>query len=125
VIKIYWDANINGPDAADVLPTLCNDPPLCETGPQGTVNFNQFTLNGVADLGEPGCFYAINAFLSVDLLPNPSRYYLRIFEADGVTPLWTSDVKTLVSGYQEIHLLQSEWICGSGSPQCVVRDEQE
>jgi hypothetical protein len=43
---------------------------------------------------------------------------------DGTTILWTSAVKTLAAGYQEIYFTYAEWTCGS-NPTCVVHDEHE
>ena len=125
IVKIFWDSNGNGPDLTDPQPTVCTDPPLCEQGPIGTVNYNQFTMNGTANGYGPGYFLTDYNFNSVNVMPDPPRYYLRIYELDGVNFLWTSRVFTLTSGAQEIWLSQSDWTCGRGGPQCVVRDEHE
>ncbi|MDD5087672.1 MAG: hypothetical protein PHI18_02585 [bacterium] len=61
----------------------------------------------------------------MDLLPPNTSYYLRVYEPDGTTVLWTSTVKTMASGPQEVTWTRSEWTCGAGGPQCIVRDEQE
>lgn len=127
VVKIFWDSNNNGPDFSDPQPTLCNNPPLCDdgSGPQGSSNLTQFTLNGDAEIGQPGCFVMLTGLISVDILPTPAGFYLVIFDTNGTTRLWTSSVHTMISGYQEVYLLESDWTCGSGLPRCVVRDEHE
>ena len=125
LVKIFWDANSNGPDTTDVQPTVCIDPPNCLQGPNGTVNYNQFTLNGQSQGLGAGYFYPYPNFTSAFTLPDPPRYYLRVYDTDGVTVLWTTRVYTLAIGPQEIWIQQSDWTCGSGGPQCVVRDEHE
>jgi hypothetical protein len=126
IVKIFWDADGNGPSPNDLQPSLCNDPPNCESGaPTGSVNLNQLPLNGVSALGQAGFFAAFDAFFSVALMPSPSRYYLVILAADNQTVLWTSNVETLVPGYQELYLTGSDWTCGSGGPRCVVVNEHE
>lgn len=124
LIRIFWDVNSNGPDALDPQPTRCveSNPELC---PPGTVNFIEFPFNGNVLGGAPGFFTTTDYFISYGILPTPARYYLRVYEADGITLLWTSAVKTLASGPQDIAFLRSEWTCGAGGPQCIVRDESE
>ncbi|MFZ5432466.1 MAG: hypothetical protein ACOZB3_01710 [Calditrichota bacterium] len=125
VVKIFWDQDGDGPDETDPQPTVCTDPPLCELGPVGTVNFNEFTINGEFWFGIGGYFIPDLFFNSVNVLPESPRYYLRIYETDGTTVLWTSSVKTLTSGPQEVYWTRAEWTCGPAGPQCVVRDEHE
>jgi len=125
LIKIFWDSNSNGPDVTDPQPAVCIDPPNCEQGPPGSVNYNQFTMNGQAQQFGPGYFYTAAYFSSSGILPDPPRYYLRIYQTDGINILWTTRVFTLSSGLQEIYLQQSDWTCGAGGPQCTVRDEHE
>lgn len=126
IIRIFWDVDSDGPDITDPLAPLCEAPPVCEDPAPGTVNFNQFTMNGTeVELGA-GYFYtaplSFNSFLG---LPNPSRFYLRIYEADGTNILWTSVVKTIADGYQEVNFVRADWTCGATGPQCIVRDEHE
>ena len=125
VVKILWDDDSDGADLDDSLAILCDSPPLCEEGPVGTVNRNQFLMNGQAAMGLAGYFAMESGFASVGALPNPPRYFLRLYEADGVTPLWTSNVYTLSTGAQEIFITQADWGCGGAGPQCIVIDEQE
>jgi hypothetical protein len=124
-VKIFWDTNSNGPDATDPQPTVCIDPPLCEQGPPGAVNYDHFLMNGQAQGYGVGYFYTDPSFVSSGILPSPPLYYLRIYDTDGTTVLWTSRVFTIISGVQDIFLQYSDWTCGSGGPQCVVRDEHE
>ncbi|RPH95995.1 hypothetical protein EHM69_02650 [candidate division KSB1 bacterium] len=125
VIKIFWDSDSDGPDLTDPLAPVCNDPPDCESGePYASLNMNQFTFNGTAIEFGTGFFMTDPAFRSISGLPTPARYYLRVYELDGITVLWTSTVLTMVSGMQEFYLLGSDWTCGS-TPQCIVRDEHE
>ena len=86
---------------------------------------NQFTMNGTAVEIGAGYFYQEGSFSSVLQSPVPPRFYLRIYEADGTNILWTSVVKTIGDGYQEIPFTRAEWTCGTVGPQCIVRDEHE
>ena len=98
-IQIFWDNDGNGPDDDDPQPTLCDTPPLCEGGPVGTVNRNQFALNGEAQFIGAGYFAMESAFASVGgLPPNPQRYYLRLC-IGGMR--WESSVCTLTAGARE------------------------
>lgn len=125
IIKIFWDSDSDGPDLTDPQPTICDAPPLCEGGPAQTVNFNEFPINA-AEWEYPAGYFLASTYFSCNLsMPTPPRYYLRIYETDGTTVLWTSTTKTLTTGLQEINLLRSDWTCGSGGPQCLVRDEHE
>lgn len=125
IVKIFWDVDSDGVDLTDPQPTVCNNPPLCEDGPVGTVSLNEFTMNG-AVYYSAGYFYQDMVFASVGVIPTPPRYYLRVYDVDGTTVLWTSSVQTLnTSDFTELNLLQSDWTCGSTGPQCVVRDEHE
>ncbi|HEY3295031.1 MAG TPA: hypothetical protein VGL38_06315 [bacterium] len=125
IVKIFWDSNNNGPDLVDPQPQVCIDPPDCIDGPPGSVNYNQFQMNGTAGGYGAGYFVTDNPnFASSGVTPDPSRYYLRIYQPDGVTVLWTSRAFTITTGAQEIWMQQSDWTCGTG-PQCVVRDEHE
>jgi hypothetical protein len=125
VVKIYWDVDSDGPDLTDPMPTICDVPPECETGPNGTINFNQFAMNGVSIFGVAGYFETEWVFLSAAILPDPPRYYLRIYDPGSGNFLWTSTVKTLTSGLQEVNTVRADWTCGTGGPQCMVRDEHE
>ncbi|MBU0509395.1 hypothetical protein KKH27_11250 [bacterium] len=125
LVKIFHDVDEDGPDDTDPQPILCDVPPNCETGPAGTHNYNQFTMNGLVLLGEAGYFGTEVNFTGVFNMPPTPTYYLRVYEPDGTTVLWTSSVKTMAIGPQEITWSRAEWTCGSGGPQCVVRDEQE
>jgi hypothetical protein len=123
IVKIYWDTDSDGPDLEDPQPTLC-DLPDCET-PFGSVNFNEFPMNGTGQGVGAGYFIMETAFSSVGGLPTPARYYLRLYELDGVTPLWTTAAFTLVNGYQDVILDDEQWTCGGLGPQCIVLDETE
>jgi hypothetical protein len=124
-IKIFWDVDSDGPDLTDPQPTVCDVPPECDTGPVGTVNYNAFSFNGTAMGRGAGYFEPAALFVQSLDMPNPPRFYLRVYESDGVTLLWTSAVKIVVSGVQDIHFPRNEWTCGTGGPQCLVRDEHE
>jgi len=125
IVRIFQDADQDGPDDTDPLAPLCNDPPMCESAlPTFSHNYNEFTMNGEAELEEGG-YFVTHSFRSIGALPSTPYYYLRVYELDGVTVLWTSSVKTLVTGPQEVTWTRGEWTCGAGGPQCIVRDEQE
>jgi hypothetical protein len=126
IVKIFWDSDSDGPDDQDPQPTICAVPPNCLSGPARTVNYNRFFMNGEAVGRGPGYFQTASAFKSALQLPVPARYYLRIYDpADSTQILWTSAVKTLVSGPQTVSFIRGDWSCGTGQPQCVVRDEHE
>jgi len=125
IVRVYWDADSDGVDLTDPIAPLCDVPPQCEEGPPGTFNFNEFPMNGAAVGLGAGYFYADYGMDSHGAMPDPPRYYLRIYEPDGVNFIWTSAVKTMTSGFQEVLLRHSDWTCGSGGPQCMVRDEHE
>jgi hypothetical protein len=127
IIRIFHDRNPVGPDPTDLQPVICNNPPDCEDGPVGRVNFNEFTVNGVESGNGAGYFYTARNFASAGGLPTGSPYYyLRIYEPDGVTVLWTSEMMWMgMQGYYEIHLTAESWTCGQGGVQCLVIDETE
>jgi hypothetical protein len=127
MIKIFWDADSDGPDADDVQPTVCDYPELgCQGGPPETVNYNEFEFNGTYWNFGAGYFFAFSDFVSAVVLPDPPRYYLRVYEEDGETLLWTSTVRTMGPGLNEDwSLIESDWTCGSSGPECVVIDEVE
>lgn len=124
LIRFLWDNDNNGPDAGDTLAPLCIDPPNCEQGPAGTVNYNGLPFNGSAVLGSAGYFAFESTIASVGSF-TPSTFFLRVYDTDGTTPLWTSVVYTLNPGPQEIFIQQADWTCGAGGSQCVVIDETE
>jgi len=123
-IKIFMDIDSDGPDNEDPQPTVCTDPPFCSSPPDG-VNFNTFYFNGTEYLGGLGQFYADPAFTCIGTIPGTGRFYLRIYEADNVTLLWTSRVFTVSAGWQEISFVDADWTCGQVGPQCLVVDETE
>lgn len=126
LVKIFQDVDDDGPDDTDPQPIVCDAPPECEYGPPGTHNYNQFTLNGMEIMEAEGYFWVELDFRSVNTMPpGLPKYYLRVYEPDGVTVLWTSTVKTMTQGPQERIWTRAEWTCGAGGPQCIVRDEQE
>jgi hypothetical protein len=125
IVRIFQDTNSNGPDPTDPQPTICEDPP--DNCPDGTVNFVEFTINGVLlGLGE-GYFYTTPSFSSFGGVPPGAQYYyLRIYEADGVTVLWTTETFFIsAGGYTEIAIPEENWTCGQGGVQCLVVDETE
>ncbi len=125
VVKIFWDQNNNGPDISDPQAPLCTDAPACEVGPPGTHNYNQFLMNGVDYAGGEGFFATTQNFISASQLSNPSIFYLRVYEPDATTVLWTSTTRTFVPGPQDVFYAPADWSCGATGPQCVVLDESE
>jgi hypothetical protein len=96
-VKIYWDENNNGiADSTDPQPPLCTDPPNCA----GTVNYNEFPMNGGAMLGVPGWFVVENDFNTIGDVLTPNRFFLRIFCTDGHV-LWTSELVQFPPGPSE------------------------
>jgi len=88
MIYIYWDSNSNGPDASDPLASAIPEPCV--------VNYDQFALNGAANLGIPGGFVADLDFCSAGCMPSPATFYLRVPHGNG--GMWTSATATFVSG---------------------------
>lgn len=124
VVKIFQDVDNDGPDAEDPQPVVCTDPPDCIT-PFDAVNFNEFLVNGDALFIGTGYFGTEVSLTCASTVPANPHYYLRIYEVDGITPLWTSTVATAVIGYQEVNFTDEDWTCGAGGPQCTVIDETE
>ncbi|MBU0692184.1 hypothetical protein KKC97_12945 [bacterium] len=124
IVRIFADADYDGPDPEDPQPTLCADPP--DNCAQGTVNIDQFTTNGVSVSLGAGYFASSPTLVSYGGLPPYFFYYLRIYEADGTTVLWTTDTFLLsTSGPIAIFLTEEDWTCGQGGIQCLVVDETE
>jgi titin len=91
-VRIYHDRNSNGPDDADTLLTICDNPPGCEGSVVRTVNYNTFGINGAnppdCGINFPGGFstdcppydlppYGLGLFGVGDTL-SPNRIYLRV-----------------------------------------------
>lgn len=107
-IFIYWDANSNGPDMADQQPVVGSG--------FGQCNYNTFAINGEAELGIPGAFFAIETFTISSHTPQPSRYYL-VVESGPCADRWESVVVTVNDGYSEPTLESgAEWSCMLSSP---------
>jgi hypothetical protein len=104
-LMIYWDANSNGPDAADVQPTVGDL--------AGNVNYNQFAINGDAQGIGTGFFASESDFVSVGVVPQPPRYYIRVLCSDG-SQHWVSEVAVLASGPQEVYF--TNWNCSPCAP---------
>lgn len=123
-IRIFLDTDSDGPDLTDPQPAICIDPPDCVT-PFDAVNFNEFTVNGVFLGIGAGYFGTDPAFSCTSAIPVPGRFYLRIYEPDNTTVLWTSTVFTVIVGLQDIYFTDADWTCGAVGPQCTVIDESE
>ena len=67
-IRIYHDWNSNGPDNADTLLRVCDDPPVCDAGPNGSVNYNTFWINGAH---QPTCMASLR--FPTRSMPKPCR----------------------------------------------------
>lgn len=125
VVKLFWDSDSDGPDETDPQAPLCNGAPNCETGPIGSVNINQWTMNGVAQGFGAGYWVLDNSIYSSLGMPVPARYYLRVYEADGTTVIWTSSWREFVADIQTVEWTFADWTCGAAGPQCTVIDEHE
>lgn len=104
-VRIYWDANNNGPDPSDVMPPV-GDCPAC-------LVINSFPLNGETELGIPGTFCGETGFGIGANFPQPWRFFLRVLVCDNDI-MWTTPSFTLVDGYQEVDL--SVWNCEPCAP---------
>lgn len=125
IVRIFADADYDGPDPEDPQPTLCEDPENC---PVGTVSITEFTTNGVSSGLGAGYFTTSPSptFQSYGGLPPYFFYFLRVYDADGVTVLWTTDTFPLASaGPIAVFLTEEDWTCGQGGIQCLVVDETE
>ncbi|MCC6476802.1 T9SS type A sorting domain-containing protein [bacterium] len=91
VIKVFWDANGNGPDTTDAQPVEGAGPMEC--------NFNQFTVNG-AGFGLPGGFFTETAFSIPTGVPDSPSYYLKIC-LDANELQWVTDTFVVSAGLQE------------------------
>ena len=124
LIKIFQDVDADGPDFDDPQPTVCSNPPDCNE-PFDAVNFNQLPMNGLAMTIGEGYFLTEPAFTCNSTIPGNGRFYVRVYEPDNTTILWTSRVFTVVNGLQDVIFVQADWTCGSVGPQCTVIDESE
>ncbi len=124
-VSVMWDGNDNGPDVSDVPADTCQITPCCEGCPPRSSNFNHFPFNGTGSGVGAGYFITDYGFSVIGELDVPSKYYLRIYDVDGVTALWTSVVYTVGPGPQEFFIPQSDWTCGAGGQSCIVLDAQE
>jgi hypothetical protein len=110
LVQVFWDWNKNGPDAADSLLRVCDNPPNCESGPAGTYNFNHFPMNGTAQGLGPGLFLIDPCLVCVGLTPETPRYYLVIeYPKDHPQIRWTSEVLTYQTGPQDPNYVH--WTC--------------
>lgn len=123
-VRIFMDVDSDGPDLDDPQPTVCVDPPECVT-PFDAVNFDEFAVNGVLFGIGAGYFGTDPAFSCTSTIPSTGRFYLRIYEPDNTTILYTSTVFTVIIGLQEVYFTDLDWTCGSAGPQCTVLDETE
>ncbi len=124
VVKVFMDVDSDGPDFDDPQPTVCTNPPECNS-PADAVNFNQFTVNGEFLGIGPGYFGTDPGLSCLGMIPSTGRFYLRIYEPDNTTVLWTSTVFTVQVGLQEVNFTDADWTCGAVGPQCTVIDESE
>ncbi|MBI5058670.1 hypothetical protein HZB60_02675 [candidate division KSB1 bacterium] len=108
LVKIFWDANGNGADAADLQPPICPNAPSCEGDGPGYVNINELPINGERLAGlDPGTFYAEDVFNTTMDEFVPNLFYGRIYCADGDV-LWTSRVIDLPGGPSEQRMVFDE-----------------
>lgn len=106
-VYIYNDTDKDGPDDTDPLATICAEPPKCETGPGGSLNFNRFVINGKREMELPGCFAIDPIFVSIGAMPEFPQFYLRAMYAETLRTdsgtvekkiTWTSVVHTMMEG---------------------------
>lgn len=115
LLKLYWDNDNNGPDDDDPQPTLCDDPPVCETGPSFTCNYNELPMNGEELLGQAGQFFDEQGWRIVGGLLSPSRFYFRICLPNSRI---VSNVFSVVAGPQDI---DPTWTCSDTvCPGCLT-----
>jgi hypothetical protein len=101
MVKIFWDANSNGPDDVDTQPPLCPGAPDCEPSSPGYVSINEIPINGASpEVGVPGTFYSMITFNTTGDVFDPSRFYGRIYCADGGV-MYTSQVMLVPAGPSE------------------------
>lgn len=103
IAQIFWDANDNGPDAADQLARI--DGPVF-----GRANFNSMPFNSVDDLGCEGGFYSYDLFTISTNTPQPSRYWVRVC-VPGQNRYWRTNSFTITDGYSEVTFRQADWTC--------------
>lgn len=113
-VYVMWDADNDGqPSAGDRLPTVCANPPD-DCGFQ-TVNYNQFSINGVEmELG-PGRFVTDPAFSTYGEHLEPSRFYLEVRCSDG-NVLWRSEMVEVPDGLSDQPLTEFACTQCEGAP---------
>jgi hypothetical protein len=104
VVAIFWDQNLNGPDAADTQPPVgCTDP--------GCVNYNTFTLNGDI-MGLPTGYFLMDPYFchTTDVPANPV-YYLKVSRPNPGGVCFQSDTFRMEAGPHEWVMDSTNWHC--------------
>jgi hypothetical protein len=94
MVYIYWDADGNGPSSNDHLAPICSHPAtLCPDGPNGSVNYNSFLINGEELLGIAGGFTPTDYIYLSWNGPNPYRIFVKVqYPVTNPTIEWVSNV---------------------------------
>lgn len=105
-VCVFWDNNHNGPDEADVIVPLGNEPGQCSQNcwPVGC--------------GGPGYFFTDPLFALTNLpqTPDTALYYFRV---SGTTCCWESRVFSVATGLNpDVFFTEADWTCGN-EPCCV------
>ena len=113
-IRIFWDENANGPDAAD------------QPWPLSNCNFNQDTLNGTWSgcLDIPGTFHTwCSTQWIVPSAPAApaNRYYLKVYCDNGETPQYISTVRSVRGKLLKWQLLPRGLLSFLGFHLCGMR----
>ncbi|MBK6765347.1 MAG: T9SS type A sorting domain-containing protein [bacterium] len=106
-VELMWDQNNNGPDSTD------QPARQSENGPPFTI-----PMNGGDLLGCEGTFISESTFTPWPSPPNPPRYWLRIYIADGPTT-WRTGSFTVTEWYFELLLQHSHWFCNESPVACT------
>ncbi len=99
---VFWDRNMNGPDAADSLVPVGAD--------IGQASYSCQSFNGLSVCQIAGNFYSDPSFsmLNMPLPPDQPVYYLKI---SGSSCCWVSDTIRLEPGFPEYYFTESDFTC--------------
>jgi hypothetical protein len=110
IVEVWWDRNPAGWGPEDTLAPLCDHAPNCDygSGPIGTVCFNMFQFNGLAEANVAGTFFSEYLYAYGDI-PSPARFYLRV--CLGWRIYYSRSVTFAPGEVTDVNFGQTDWTC--------------